>query len=34
VPRPHFASAEELERHRGFIAKIAKPLWERFATAA
>src|SRR5690349_15741457 len=34
VPRPHFASAEELERHRGFIAKIAKPLWERFASAA
>ena len=34
LPRPHFASAEELERHRGFIAKIAKPLWERFASAA
>ena len=29
--RPHFATAEELERHRAFIAQIAKPLWERFA---
>ena len=28
--RPHFASAEELERHRAFIARIANPLWERF----
>jgi DNA polymerase-3 subunit epsilon len=30
VPRPHFASAEELERHRAFIASMASPLWERF----
>lgn len=34
VPRPHFASAEELERHRAFIARIANPLWERFAPLA
>ena len=34
VPRPHFASAEELERHRAFIAMMASPLWERFAPAA
>jgi DNA polymerase-3 subunit epsilon len=34
VPRPHFASAEELERHRAFIAHIANPLWERFAPLA
>ena len=33
VPRPHFASAEELERHRAFIARIASPLWDRFASA-
>ena len=33
VPRPHFASAEELERHRAFIAHMASPLWERFALA-
>jgi DNA polymerase-3 subunit epsilon len=31
IPRPHFASAEELERHRAFIAHMASPLWERFA---
>ncbi|HET7816171.1 MAG TPA: DNA polymerase III subunit epsilon [Sphingomicrobium sp.] len=30
IPRPHFASAEELERHRAFIAQMASPLWERF----
>jgi len=29
--RPHFAAAEELERHRAFIAKLVNPLWERFA---
>ncbi|HET7708593.1 MAG TPA: DNA polymerase III subunit epsilon [Sphingomicrobium sp.] len=29
--RPHFAVAEELERHRAFIAKLVNPLWERFA---
>ena len=28
--RSHSASAEELERHRAFVAKIANPLWERF----
>ena len=31
IPRPHFASSEELERHRAFIAHMASPLWERFA---
>jgi DNA polymerase-3 subunit epsilon len=30
-PRPHAALAEELERHRAFIAKLVNPLWERFA---
>ena len=34
VPRPHFASSEELERHRAFIARMANPLWDRFASAA
>jgi DNA polymerase-3 subunit epsilon len=34
VPRPHFASVEELERHRAFIAQMASPIWERFAQAA
>ena len=34
VPRPHFASAEELERHRAFIARMASPLWDRLASAA
>jgi len=29
--RPHHAAAEELERHRAFIAKLVNPLWERFA---
>ena len=33
APRPHFAAAEELERHRAFIARLVNPLWERFATA-
>jgi len=33
LPRPHFAAAEELERHRAFIAQIANPLWSRFAEA-
>jgi DNA polymerase-3 subunit epsilon len=28
--RPHAALAEELERHRAFIAKLVNPLWERF----
>ena len=31
--RPHSALAEELERHRAFIAKLVNPLWERFAAA-
>jgi len=31
--RPHSALAEELERHRAFIAKLVNPLWERFAGA-
>jgi DNA polymerase-3 subunit epsilon len=26
-PRPHSASAEELERHRKFVAGLEKPLW-------
>jgi DNA polymerase-3 subunit epsilon len=29
--RPHAALAEELDRHRAFIAKLVNPLWERFA---
>ena len=33
APRPHFAAAEELERHRAFIAQLASPLWARFSTA-
>jgi DNA polymerase III subunit epsilon len=32
--RPHFAAAEELERHRAFIARLVNPLWARFATAS
>jgi len=31
--RPHAAAAEELERHRAFIAKLVNPLWARFASA-
>ena len=31
--RPHAALAEELDRHRAFIAKLVNPLWERFAGA-
>ncbi len=30
--RPHFAAAEELERHRAFIAQLVNPLWARFAS--
>ena len=30
-PRPHSAAAEELERHRAFIAQLVNPLWARFA---
>ena len=33
APRPHFAAAEELERHAAFIAQLANPLWGRFAAA-
>jgi len=29
--RPHAPLAEELERHRAFIAKLVTPLWDRFA---
>src|SRR5207245_11095740 len=28
--RPHAPLAEELERHRAFIAKLVNPLWQRF----
>jgi len=31
--RPHAASEEELERHRAFLARIVKPIWERLAAA-
>lgn len=31
--RPHFAAAEELERHRAFISKLVNPVWARFAIA-
>jgi DNA polymerase III subunit epsilon len=31
--RPHMADAEELERHRAFIAQLVNPLWARFAGA-
>jgi DNA polymerase-3 subunit epsilon len=30
-PRPHSAAAEELERHRAFVAQLVNPLWARFA---
>ena len=33
APRPHHAAAEELERHRAFIARLTNPLWARFAQA-
>lgn len=33
-PRPHHASSEELERHRGFIARLSGALWDRFAAAS
>jgi DNA polymerase-3 subunit epsilon len=29
--RPHGPAAEELERHRAFIARLVNPLWARFA---
>ena len=31
APRPHFATQEELARHGAFIARLANPLWARFA---
>jgi DNA polymerase-3 subunit epsilon len=31
--RPHAPMAEELERHRAFIARLVNPLWARFAEA-
>jgi DNA polymerase-3 subunit epsilon len=34
LARPHHAHAEELERHRAFIAKLVNPLWARFAEAS
>jgi DNA polymerase III subunit epsilon len=30
--RPHSPAAEELERHRAFIAQLVNPLWARFAS--
>ena len=30
TPRPHAPSDEERTRHRGFIARLTSPLWERF----
>ena len=30
APRPHAPSAEEIARHREFVAKIANPLWEPY----
>ena len=30
--RPHEPAAEELERHRAFIARLVNPLWSRFAS--
>lgn len=32
-PRPHDASADEIERHRAFLARIVKPIWDRLAPA-
>ena len=29
-PRPHAASADEVARHRAFMARIINPLWDRF----
>jgi DNA polymerase-3 subunit epsilon len=34
LARPHFASDEEITRHRAFIALLKQPLGERFLTAA
>ena len=30
-PRPHVAHPAEIARHRAFMARIASPLWDRFA---
>ena len=30
--RPHEPAAEELERHRAFIARLTNPLWSRYAS--
>ena len=30
-PRPHWPSQAELDRHRSFVARIVKPLWQHFA---
>jgi DNA polymerase-3 subunit epsilon len=32
-PRPHVASDNEIERHRAFLARIVKPIWDRLAPA-
>lgn len=34
APRPHAASPAELQRHAGFLARIANPLWQRFVASA
>ncbi|MEO6247910.1 MAG: DNA polymerase III subunit epsilon [Sphingomicrobium sp.] len=34
LARPHYASDEEIARHRAFIARLKQPLWERFLPAA
>src|SRR5688500_14828681 len=31
-PRPHAASADELERHAAFLATIQDPIWNRLGT--
>ena len=32
-PRPHRASAAELERHRAFVGTLSSPVWARYAPA-
>lgn len=32
--RPHFASEEEIARHRAFIARLKQPLWARYLRVA
>ena len=34
IPRVHAASADEIERHRAFVATLVSPLWERYAATA